>query len=183
MESYDCLMIGAGHTALQRKVTAPGTPPPFRLRWTSLDMNPEANPDIVFNLDDLHFRSQKIPVEPETFWEIHAYEVLEHIGRQGNYQGFFNEFREYWRILKPGGYMIGTCPARGGPWEWDDPGHTRVITNGTLSYLTRDMYKDLGNNAASDYRSLVDPYWWKLRMSRNPEDAPWAYVFALQKDE
>lgn len=156
-------MLGAGHKKPERLVwQEPCDPEP---EWVRLDMNNATNPDILFNLDSLGWRNRfnaiKLPVAENSFDEIHAYEVLEHVGKQGDYQGFFQEFREYWRILKPGGILFGTTPAMSSPWLWGDPGHTRVINKEVLSFLTPDVYS-FEDTAISDYRHLVDPCWWKL---------------------
>lgn len=87
--------------------------------------------------------------------EIHAYEVLEHIGAQGDYRLFFAQFSEFWRVLKPGGYFFGTCPAWHSPWAWGDPSHSRVLTTGTLAFLSQEEYaKQVGVTAMSDFRSI-----------------------------
>jgi len=178
MGPYRCLMLGAGHSPLERKIAPEGTPPPYKIRWTSLDFNEKAKPDHVFDLDQLRV-GECLPFEDERFSEIHAYEVLEHVGLQGDFRGFFAEFREYWRVLRPGGLLIGTVPAKGSDWDWDDPGHTRVITGRTLSFLTRELYSDLGKNAASDYGEYVDPCWWSLVLNDYPGSG--IYIFGLQK--
>lgn len=184
MDQYRCLMLGAGHSPLERKITAPGTPPPHGVEWTSLDFNGKSNPDVVYDLNLLHGNGwpDRLPFEDERFSEIHAYEVLEHIGKQGDFKGFFREFCEYWRILKPAGFLIATVPRKGGDWDLDDPGHTRVITERTLGFLTRKLYEDLGETATSDYREFVDPCWWRRVLSDQPEDTPHAYLFCLQKE-
>ena len=46
---------------------------------TTLDINPDHNPDLVFDLMQI-----TLPFEDNTFDEIHAYEVLEHTGAQGD---------------------------------------------------------------------------------------------------
>ncbi len=61
---------------------------------TRLDNNPDHNPDVVWDL-----RVHPLSFEDNTFDEIHAYEVLEHLAQQGDYKFFFAEFSEYWRIL------------------------------------------------------------------------------------
>lgn len=67
---------------------------------TYLDIDPRTSPDILWDLNQ-----RPLPFEDESFDEIHAYEVLEHIGKQGDWRGFFEEWNEYYRILKP----EGTC--------------------------------------------------------------------------
>lgn len=89
------------------------------------------------------------------FDEIHAYEVLEHVGAQGDYRSFFALFSELWRVLKPGGYLFATCPSWHSPWAWGDPSHTRVLTAGSLVFLSQAEYaRQVGKTAMSDFRSI-----------------------------
>jgi SAM-dependent methyltransferase len=116
----------------------------------TLDIDPSCNPDVVWNLDDL-----PLPFEDETFEEIHAYEVLEHCGKQGDWRFFFAQFAEFWRILKPGGMFYATTPCWDAVWAWGDPGHTRVFTPGTLNFLSQDAYnRDVGKTMMTDYRGV-----------------------------
>jgi SAM-dependent methyltransferase len=118
---------------------------------TTLDIDPNLEPDIVWDLENL-----PLPFDDDMFDEIHAYEVLEHTGQQGDWRFFFNQFYEFWRILKPGGLFVGTTPMWDGVWAWGDPGHKRVISSATLVFLSQKEYKvQVGNSAMTDYR----PYW------------------------
>lgn len=84
-------------------------------------------------------------------WE----EVLEYLGRQGDYIAFFAQFSEFWRILKPNGLLIATVPALRSEWFWGDPGHTRAITSGNLVFLSQKQYAaQIGMTAMSDYRRV-----------------------------
>src|SRR5678816_823307 len=101
--------------------------------WTilvRLDFDASHKPDVVADL-----RQHPLPFADNTFDEIHAYEVLEHLAPQGDYEFFFAEWTEYHRIIKPGGMFFGSCPWWQGKWAWGDPGHTRVIQPETLNYL------------------------------------------------
>lgn len=112
------------------------------------DMNADHSPDVVHDLETLPY-----PWPDGTFDEVHAYEVLEHLGRQGDFRSFFAQFQELWRILKPGGYLCGTSPAAGSPWLWGDPGHTRAIQPESFVYLSQEQYsKQIGVTAMTDYR-------------------------------
>ena len=59
-----------------------------------LDINSDHKPDIVWDLT-VH----PLPFKDNEFDEIHAYQVLEHLAYQGDYEFFFKEFTEYHRIL------------------------------------------------------------------------------------
>ncbi len=89
----------------------------------TLDVDPACHPDHVHDLNEL-----PLPFPDEDFDEIHAYEVLEHVGRQGDFRFFFAQFADFWRVLRPDGALMGSCPALRSAWLWGDPGHTRVIT-------------------------------------------------------
>ena len=103
-----------------------------------------------------------LPFEANTFDEVHAYHVLEHIGTQGDYRFFFAQFADFWRILKPDGLFVGILPAWNSEWAWGDPGHTRVITPGTLTFLEQEEYqKWVGKTVMCDYRA-----WYKANFKR-----------------
>ena len=172
-----CLMLGVGHGKPIRRLKCPTSVPESDTDWLTLDNNPAAEPDFLFDLEDLE-RGYKIPCPDEHFDEIHAYEVLEHFGRQGDYRGLFNTFKEFWRVLKPKGMLIGTCPDLKSPWLWGDPGHTRVISQGVLSFLRREHYEQLGRTVSSDYRAFINPCWWEILYARVAEDS---FIFCLNK--
>ena len=121
-----------------------------------IDNDPSCIPDIVFDLNEVTVAGGKLPFKDNEFDEIHAYDVLEHIGRQGDIKRFFREFSEYYRVLKSDGLFFITCPNLG-KWAWGDPGHTRVITKETITYLSQDAYAEqVGITQMSDYR-----YYWR----------------------
>jgi SAM-dependent methyltransferase len=116
---------------------------------TTLDMDASCGPDVVHDLNVV-----ALPFADNEFDEIHAYEVLEHCGRQGDWRFFFDQFTEFHRILKPGGYLVASCPMWDSPWAWSDPGHTRVISKHSLAFLRQAEYaSQVGNTAMTDYRS------------------------------
>lgn len=93
--------------------------------------------------------------QDDEFDEIHAYDVLEHLGTQGDYKFFFGQFNEFARMLKPGGFMCITLPTPNGIWAFAEPGHTRLITMQTLIFLQQSKYTvEVGNTSMSDYRDV-----------------------------
>ncbi len=143
------LLIGCGRNRDKRIITRGVS------EWeqlVTLDHNPEVNPNVVHDLTVMPY-----PFLEDTFDEIHAYEVLEHIGQQGDYKTFFAQFSEFHRILKPGGLFCATVPMWNNIWAWGDPSHTRVINNGTLVFLSQKEYeKAQGVTSMTDFR-----YIWK----------------------
>lgn len=121
-----------------------------RAEWSALvtlDHNADHRPDVVHDMEVL-----PLPFEDERFEEVHAYECLEHVGRQGDYRFFFAQFSDLWRILKPGGVVLGTVPLPTSVWAWGDPSHTRVIPKETFTFLHQPSYEQVGMTAMSDFR-------------------------------
>jgi SAM-dependent methyltransferase len=117
---------------------------------TTLDYNEDHHPDVIHDLNILPY-----PFESDSFDEIHAYEVLEHCGSQGDWRYFFAQFSELWRILKDGGHLLATVPSRLSPWAFGDPSHTRVIQPESLVFLFQDEYrKQVGVTPMSDFRFI-----------------------------
>jgi len=141
------LLIGAGNRR-DRLIGGNGSKAFENL--TTLDINPDCKPDVLWDLEKL-----PLPFPDDEFDEIHAYEVLEHTGRQGDYKFFFDQFTEFWRILKPGGLLCATTPAWDSMWAWGDPSHTRIINEGTLVFLSQHEYKrQIGLTPMTDFRYI-----------------------------
>lgn len=127
------LLLGCG-TARLKKLSQEGLSKTWD-QLTTLDMSPEVGADVVHDLEKLPY-----PFPDSSFDEIHAYDVLEHQGRQGDWRFFFDQFTEFARILKLDGYLFGISPHWFSNWAWGDPGHTRIINAEQLSYLDRSTY-------------------------------------------
>jgi SAM-dependent methyltransferase len=120
---------------------------------TTLDLQ---GADVLHDLNDLPY-----PFQDDEFDEIHAYEVLEHCGAQGDVKFFFGQFNEFHRILRPGGHFCASVPLPDSVWAWADPGHRRVITVETLSFLQKEHYDQLGKTTCADYRPWING-WWQI---------------------
>lgn len=141
------LLIGCGHSR-EKKVSIPELPKEWSKDLITLDWNESTEPDVVHDLNILPY-----PFDHDMFDEIHAYEVLEHVGTQGDFRFFFQQFEEFYRILKPGGWFIGSCPNWDGVWAWSDPGHTRIISPEMMTFLNQRNYEmPPEESARTDYR-------------------------------
>jgi SAM-dependent methyltransferase len=150
------LLIGCG-SRRDRLIAVEG-----RRGWTdlvTLDRNADHRPDVVHDLEVL-----PLPFPDDSFSEVHAYEVLEHLGAQGDAEGFLALFSELWRILEPGGYVAATCPSWRSMWAFADPSHRRIIASGSLVFLSQAEYaRQVGVTPMSDfrycYRADFQPVW------------------------
>jgi hypothetical protein len=173
------------------------------LRWQQVlrvDLNPDCQPDYVMDIEKglttygappaNHWCTPFFFPEPsswggharyrlmeDSFHEVHAYEVLEHLGQQGDATSFFATFDDIWRVLVPEGWLCATVPSRYSQWLWGDPGHRRVIYPASLVFLNRPQYdKQLGRTASSDYRSMFVGDWDIVYSHDNEE----THSFVLQ---
>jgi len=117
---------------------------------TTLDNVASHKPDVVHDL-----RKPKLPFADDSFDLLAAFEVLEHIGQQGDAALLLAQFADYWRVLKPGGFLVATCPSWKSMWAWGDPSHTRILNRGTLYFLSQDEYsRQVGVTPMSDFRHI-----------------------------
>jgi SAM-dependent methyltransferase len=143
------LLLGAGNSRA-KKVALQSAP-----NWTgelvTLDMNPNCGASVVWDLDN-----HPLPFPDEHFDELAAYDVLEHMGRQGDWRGWFNEMAEYHRLLKPGGHFGIIVPI--GSDAFADPGHTRFFSGNYFTMLSQKFYQDQidADMPVTDYR-----WFWK----------------------
>lgn len=140
-------MLGCGAS---KAVTCRTAGADYTSALVTLDIDPTTNPDVLWDLNELPY-----PFDSGSFDEIHAYEVLEHCGLQGDWRFFFAQFQELWRILRPGGKLIFIVPSPNSQWVWGDPGHTRFIHPAQMTYLLQAEYeKQVGKTAMTDYRHV-----------------------------
>lgn len=143
------LLLGCGHSR-EKRVYLNG-----QEDWTkplvTLDMGHNVGADIIWDLEN-----RPLPFPDNEFDEIAAYDVLEHIGRQGDWRGFFDEFAEYWRILKPGGKFGIIVPI--GEDHFADPGHTRFFSPAHFAFLSQD---NIASNLAKGANMTDYRWYWK----------------------
>jgi len=162
------LLIGCGSN-WKKRLTVDGTED-----WTSLttlDYNEMHKPDIEWDLMNM-----PLPFADDSFDEIHAYEVLEHTGQQGDYKFFFAQFSEFYRLLKSNGHLLVTCPSKNSKWALGDPSHTRVLQPENLLFLHQPQYAEVGITPMSDFRNIYKADFDIVHCSDNGN----AFDFALK---
>ena len=114
-------------------------------------MNPNCGATIVHDLE-----VRPLPFADAEFDEIHAYDCLEHWGRQGDWRAWFDEMGEYHRLLKPGGEFVALVPQ--GQDALADPGHTRFFSGNHFAFLSQAWYEEqiAAGRPVTDYR-----WYWK----------------------
>lgn len=148
------LLLGAGRNH-KKRISAPEGP----FEWSNLvtlDHNEDTDPTVLWDMERL-----PLPFSDNVFDEVHAYEVLEHTGQQGDFRFFFQQFADLWRILKPNGYVMATVPMWDSPWAWGDPSHKRVITDGSLVFLNQQEY--INQIDTPDQQTAMTDFrrWWQ----------------------
>lgn len=163
------LLIGCGSNRIKKLAR------PDRKEWSGLvtmDFNADHGPDIVHDIAQI-----PLPMDDNSCDEIHAYDVLEHVGRQGDWRFFFDQWSDFYRILKPGGVFYGISPHWSSPWCWMDPGHTRAMGPEAFIFLSQPSYSQIGKSPMTDYRFA---YSGDFDLIHNTIDESKQFYFALQ---
>jgi SAM-dependent methyltransferase len=163
------LLIGCGNSR-EKRIKFDAIPSGW-VNLTTLDHQLPC--DVIHDLEILPY-----PFEDESFDEIHAYEVLEHCGKQGDWKFFFSQFAEFYRILKPKGWFCATVPMWNSPWAFGDPSHTRAIPKEMLSFLAQEHYDQCGTTPCSDFRG----YWKGNFITQALVESKHTLKFVLQKN-
>ena len=170
---YRELLLGAGNRA-KKQIKFDGIPQEFQ-NVTRLDIDPDCKPDVLHDLNVL-----PLPFEDDSFDEIHAIDILEHTGQQGDWRFFFAQFSEFWRILKPGGFLIGACPQWDSPWAWGDPGHSRIISKESFIFLDQGAYEQIGSTPMTDYRHVYKANFHTVAI-KDDDEHKWGFVLKAIK--
>jgi SAM-dependent methyltransferase len=144
------LLVAAGHSR-DKKLFTTEQGDQWNGRLVTVDINPNCGANVIHDMAVRPF-----PFADAEFDEIHAYDCLEHWGTQGDWRGWFDEMREYRRILKPGGTMSIVVPV--GEDRFADPGHVRFFSMNHFHFLDQNWYAGQikAGTSAADYR-----WYWK----------------------
>lgn len=116
----------------------------------TLDADPQLAPDVVCTLG-----VDPLPFADDSVDHAIAVHVLEHIGRQGETDGWFFFWEELYRVLRSGGTLAFESPLYSSVWAWADPTHTRALSPQAFVYMSQDSYR-LAGSAISPYRIRCD---------------------------
>jgi predicted SAM-dependent methyltransferase len=173
--SYRELLLGCGNRKDKRIWVEEKGGGREWLGLTTLDIDPDCKPDVIFDLATVP--TVRLPFECNSFDEIHAMDVLEHFGQQGDWKAFLGFFADCWRIMKPEGIFFGCSPSWESSWAWGDPGHTRIISHESLMYLSQRQYQEqVGVTPMTDYRHY---YKADFELGNVNNDEPEVFKFAL----
>ena len=99
------------------------------------------------------------------------------MGSQGDYRLFFRQFEAFWRVLKPGGHLLATCPSRHSVWALGDPSHSRILVKENLVFLSQAQYADqVGKTSMSDFRNIYRADFEPMFIDEGPE----TFIFVLR---
>ncbi len=123
--------------------------------WTGIDIAPGENVDIVADLEVFPW-----PIESESVDEARCSHFIEHT------KDLLKFFDEVYRILKPGGKCQVIAPYYNSIRAWQDPTHTRAISEHTFLYANKKWREDNKLNhypVSCDFDFTfgynIDPYW------------------------
>ena len=116
------------------RLTATGEP--FPDGTIHIDKNEAVKPDITHDLNEgLPCGPELYPLWENHFDEIHAYHLIEHIGKMGDTKEWFRFWRDCWIALKPYGRFYLIAPHWLNEDSIGDPTHTRQICRQTFVFL------------------------------------------------
>ena len=98
----------------------------------------------------------ELPYECEFFDSISAYDVLEHLSRDGTTNQFIYYMNELYRVLKIGGYAIFIFPDIHSKEVYSDPTHVNFIHKRTIDYFKSNESDKNYANIITNYEVLIN---------------------------
>ena len=129
--------------------------------FVNLDIDKSVKPDVLADLS-----SGNLPFKDNTFNEITATHILEHIG-----DGFMNLIKEIYRVSENNATINIVVPHYN-HWTFHaDPTHVRVIDINMFNLFNKEWcrHDKLVNNGSSNYAYLYDVDFRILEYSYRPE--------------
>jgi len=171
------LLLGAGHS--RKKMLRTALSPESDFNGADLvihDIDPGVtDATLRFDLEELPY-----PLQSNSFDEIHAYEVLEHTGIQGDAEFFFRQFHSLWSALKPDGLLAISVPIWNTQVALGVPDHKRILPPCIFEFLSPEYEKRFGHiDGAADYSRFRGPL--DLRIVGQKEDQASGRFYVLMR--
>ena len=118
----------------------------------------EINPSKIIN------PGEPIPFPDRTFTSFSAYDVIEHLGRNGSKNDFIFYMNELSRVLVKRGIGVIVFPAYPHKDAFSDPTHLNYATKETLNYFTAPVGGPYYDAIRCEYSIIVNQklrYWKK----------------------
>lgn len=81
------------------------------------------------------------PLPDNQFEEVRISHLVEHIGRMGDENSWFDFWREVWRVCKNGAVIDCIAPYFQDHNAVGDPGHRKLISESSFYFLSKETYK------------------------------------------
>lgn len=130
--------------------------------YINLDKEPGVG-DVEFNLDDIDLFNTRLPWDDNTFEEIYASHIIEHIRRP------MPLMQELWRVAKPNCTLIARVPYGSSDNAWEDPTHVRPYFLQSFAYFSQCAYGKANYGYKGDWQ-MTDR---RLVMAGNVSAADW----------
>lgn len=102
--------------------------------YVNVDHDTACEPDVVADLESA------LPFADNSAEEIMLYHVLEHLGRET--KTYLNIWREFYRVLCPGGIVKITVPHHLHQNFFHDPTHCRIVTPTGIDMFNQERNRD-----------------------------------------